>query len=108
MTLNELPEGKSATLTVVGGKGALRRHFLNMGLDRSAAMADMRFLFIRRICEKTVVKPAAAGLHGWSFSSAWRPGLFPLSSIRQGWHWGYHPYGRAGTGNVILEVMSDK
>ena len=27
------------------------------GLDRSAAMADMRFTFIERVCEATVVKP---------------------------------------------------
>ena len=27
------------------------------GLDRGAAIADMRFGFIRRVCEKTVVKP---------------------------------------------------
>ena len=27
------------------------------GLDRNAAMADMRFSFIRRLCRKTVVKP---------------------------------------------------
>ena len=27
------------------------------GLDRSVAMADMRFSFIERICEKTVGKP---------------------------------------------------
>ena len=32
MTLKELPIGKSATLTVVGGEGALRQHFLDMGL----------------------------------------------------------------------------
>ncbi len=27
------------------------------GLDRAAAMADMRFTFIKRLCEQTVVKP---------------------------------------------------
>ncbi len=27
------------------------------GLDRNAAMADMRFSFIRKLCEKTVIKP---------------------------------------------------
>ena len=27
------------------------------GLDRAAAMAEMRFAFIKRLCEKTVVKP---------------------------------------------------
>ena len=32
MFLNELEIGKSATITEVGGEGALRRHFLDMGL----------------------------------------------------------------------------
>ena len=32
MTLNELPIGKSARVDTVGGTGALRQHFLDMGL----------------------------------------------------------------------------
>ena len=32
MTLKELPIGKSATIVSVGGEGALRQHFLDMGL----------------------------------------------------------------------------
>lgn len=32
MTLNELKAGQSAVVTAVGGQGALRRHFLDMGL----------------------------------------------------------------------------
>ncbi len=32
MTLKELPIGKEATITTVGGKGALRQHFLDMGV----------------------------------------------------------------------------
>ena len=28
------------------------------GLDREAALANMRFNFIEKLCEKTVVKPA--------------------------------------------------
>ena len=30
------------------------------GLDREAALADMRFNFIERLCERTVVRPAKA------------------------------------------------
>lgn len=30
------------------------------GLDRSAAIADMRFTFIEKICEANVVKPKAS------------------------------------------------
>ena len=32
MTLDELGVGNTATITKVGGKGALRRHLLDMGL----------------------------------------------------------------------------
>ena len=32
MTLKELPIGKTATIVSVGGEGALRQHFLDMGL----------------------------------------------------------------------------
>ena len=32
MTLKDLPIGKSATVVTVGGEGALRQHFLDMGL----------------------------------------------------------------------------
>ena len=32
MTLKELETGKSAVIRTVGGKGALRQHFLDMGL----------------------------------------------------------------------------
>ncbi len=32
MTLKELPIGKEATITAVGGEGALRQHFLDMGV----------------------------------------------------------------------------
>ena len=32
MTLNELSLGQSATVTQVGGEGALRQHILDMGL----------------------------------------------------------------------------
>ncbi len=33
------------------------------GLDRAAAIADMRFSFIRRLCERTVVKPGESREH---------------------------------------------
>ncbi len=33
------------------------------GLDRSAAIADMRFSFIRKVCEQTVVKPRESKEH---------------------------------------------
>ena len=36
------------------------------GLDRAAAIADMRFAFIRRLCEQTVVKPLESKEHNRS------------------------------------------
>ncbi len=36
------------------------------GLDRSAAIADMRFRFIKKVCEKTVVKPGESKEHARS------------------------------------------
>lgn len=36
------------------------------GLDRAAAVADMRFLFIRRLCDQTVVKPHESREHARS------------------------------------------
>ena len=43
MTLKELPIGKSATLTVVGGEGALRQHFLDMGLIQGAEVTVIKY-----------------------------------------------------------------
>lgn len=46
MTLKELQIGKSAVITKVGGEGALRQHFLDMGMipggrgDGSKACSD--------------------------------------------------------------------
>ena len=33
MTLKDLPIGKTAIIEKVGGEGALRQHFLDMGLN---------------------------------------------------------------------------
>ncbi|MBR2830170.1 MAG: ferrous iron transport protein A, partial [Solobacterium sp.] len=38
MNLNELKEGQSAVVTAVGGEGALRQHFLDMGLIPGTAV----------------------------------------------------------------------
>ncbi len=43
MTLNELPVGKMATVTAVGGNGALRRHFLDMGLIPGADVTLVKY-----------------------------------------------------------------
>ena len=42
LTLNDLPIGKTATVTSVGGQGALRQHFLDMGLIPSASVTMVK------------------------------------------------------------------
>ena len=43
MTLKELPIGKTATITSVGGEGALRQHFLDMGVIPNAEITLVKF-----------------------------------------------------------------
>ena len=43
MTLNELKEGQSAIIRTVGGEGALRQHFLDMGVIPGAHVSVVRF-----------------------------------------------------------------
>ena len=43
MTLRELPAGKTATVTAVGGDGALRQHFLDMGLTPGCEVTFVKF-----------------------------------------------------------------
>ena len=55
MTLRDLPIGKTATIRSVGGEGALRQHFLDMGLipqtvvsvTKVAPMGDPMELLLR-------------------------------------------------------------
>ena len=42
MTLKDLPIGKSAVITKVGGQGALRQHFLDMGVIPGAMVTVMK------------------------------------------------------------------
>ncbi len=43
MTLNELKIGKSALITSVGGEGALRQHFLDMGVIPGAELTVIKY-----------------------------------------------------------------
>lgn len=43
MTLKELPIGKTATITGVGGEGALRQHFLDMGVIPNAKIKLVKY-----------------------------------------------------------------
>ena len=55
MTLKDLEIGQTAVIDVVGGEGALRQHFLDMGvipgaevtLEKFAPMGDPMELFLR-------------------------------------------------------------
>lgn len=43
MTIKDLPSGKSATILKVGGDGALRQHFLDMGLIQGAEVTVIKY-----------------------------------------------------------------
>lgn len=43
MTIKDLPAGKSATILKVGGDGALRQHFLDMGLIQGAGVTVIKY-----------------------------------------------------------------
>ena len=43
MTIKDLPAGKSATILKVGGDGALRQHFLDMGLIQGAEVTVVKY-----------------------------------------------------------------
>ena len=43
MTLKDLEIGKTAVVTVVGGEGALRQHFLDMGLIPHGYLTMVKF-----------------------------------------------------------------
>ncbi len=43
MTLKDLPIGKTATITAVGGEGALRQHFLDMGVIPNGSIKLVKF-----------------------------------------------------------------
>lgn len=43
MNIKDLEIGKSAKITKVGGEGALRQHFLDMGLIPGAQITMMKF-----------------------------------------------------------------
>ena len=43
MTLKELEPGKTAVVTVVGGEGSLRQHFLDMGVIPGAEVILVKY-----------------------------------------------------------------
>ena len=62
MTLNELPIGKSARVDTVGGTGALRQHFLDMGLIPGAEVTLIKLVEPLRDLFKDEVRKAGLEL----------------------------------------------
>ena len=60
MTLKDLPIGKTATVTVVGGEGALRQHFLDMGI---IPMADVTMVKYAPMGD-----PVEVGIHSYELT----------------------------------------
>ena len=56
MTLKELEIGKSAVVTQVGGEGALRQHFLDMGMIPGAEVTVVKFAPMGDPMELQIVK----------------------------------------------------
>ena len=46
MTLKDLPIGKTATILTTGGEGALRQHFLDMGLIPGADVTMVKYCLL--------------------------------------------------------------
>ena len=54
MTLKDLPIGKTAIIEKVGGEGALRQHFLDMGLIPKAKIKMVKYAPLGDPIEVTV------------------------------------------------------
>ncbi len=111
MTLNELKIGQTATITQVGGEGALRQHFLDMGmipgaevtLIKYAPMGDPVELRIHgyeltlRVAEAKEIeitmlspKPSLAGSGTYTSEDEGHKATSPLPT-GEGWGEGLHP-----------------
>lgn len=60
MTLKELPIGKEATIVSVGGEGALRQHFLDMGIIPGAQVTMVKYA--------PMGDPAELMIHGYELT----------------------------------------
>ena len=60
MTLNEIPKGSTCTVEAVGGKGALRQHFLDMGVIPGVEMTLVKYA--------PMGDPIEFVLHGYSLT----------------------------------------
>ena len=60
MTLKDLPIGQSAVITSVGGQGALRQHFLDMGVIPGAEITLVKYA--------PMGDPAEFRIHGYELT----------------------------------------
>ena len=79
MTLKDLPIGKTATILKVGGEGALRQHFLDMGVIRLLVVQNPLAEVLPRFLRIAVAAAAIAAsflveLHG--HIEVMRPDIF--------------------------------
>lgn len=78
MTLKELPIGKTATVRTVGGEGALRQHFLDMGIIPGAEVTMVKYapmgdpVEVRIHSYELTLRLADAGCESNSASRLWR------------------------------------
>ena len=70
MTLNDLAIGKSARILKVGGEGALRQHFLDMGLIPGAQITLVKYA--------PMGDPMELKIHGYEGPEPFRRGRGPF------------------------------
>lgn len=64
MTLKELPIGSMATVVTVGGEGALRQHFLDMGLIPGVDVTMVKYA--------PMGDPVELQIHGYELTLVWQ------------------------------------
>ena len=72
MTLKDLPVGKTATVTSLGGGGALRQHFLDMGLIPRSDITLIKYA--------PLGDPMEFMIHGYELTLSDSNLLFPADS----------------------------
>ena len=79
MTLNQLAIGQSAVISAVGGEGALRQHFLDMGVIPGAEITLVKFA--------PMGDPIEFRLHGYELTlrvdDAKKIGIEPVSALQE-------------------------
>lgn len=77
MTLKDLPIGKMATVLAVGGEGALRQHFLDMGIIPSAQVTMVKYA--------PMGDPVEVRIHSYELTRVWRSGENEIGQMLTPW-----------------------